>query len=390
MKQIVCGRVTLKLGFKRNKVLIVHNVIAPYRLPLFEMLYNDSRVDVEIFYCWTGTELFRWDIAPREYKYHYKVLPSVARGLNPTVVCEIAKRKPDVIIVNGYVYMTMQMAFLFGKAMKIPVILWTEGIKEPVSLLGLLTRPLRQLFVKGADAIIVPGRVSRNYAISLGAAKSKVFIAPNCIDNGFFIEHSIKNKTDKGSLKKKLGVNKDKVILYVGQLIERKGVDYLVRAYGRLKQEHDELALIIIGSGPLRNQLKYTCETKGISNVYFIEARLKLVDLIKYYSIADVFVLPTLMDVWGFVINEAMACGLPIISTKDAQAGMEMIHEGENGFIVNEANEVELYSAMKKLISSGELELMGRKSSEIVSTQFDPSLMKEGFVDAISYALRFN
>lgn len=381
----------MKLGFKRTKVLIVHNVIAPYRLPLFEMLYNDSKVDVEIFYCLTGTELFRWDIAPREYKYHYKVLPGVNTRLsllNPTVVYEISRKKPDVIIVNGYVDMTMQMAFIFGKAMKIPIILWSEGIKEPISLLGLLSRPLRQLFVKCADAIIVPGRVSRNYVISLGAAKSKVFIAPNCIDNGFFIEHSFKNKTDKGCLKKELGVNKDKVILYVGQLIERKGVDYLIRAYGRLKQEHEELALIIVGSGPLRNQLKYTCKTKGISDVYFIEAKLKLVDLIKYYSIADVFVLPTLMDVWGFVINEAMACSLPIISTRNAQAAIEMIQQGENGFIINEANEEELYSAMKKLLSLGGLELMGKKSLEIVTAQFDPRLMKEGFIGAISYALR--
>jgi glycosyltransferase involved in cell wall biosynthesis len=381
------------VNVKRSKVLIVHNVIAPYRLPLFELLCNDLSIDMEVFYCSTGANHFQWDVTPRKYKYRYKVLPCISRKfsfLNPTVVFEIAKRNLDIIIVNGYVDITMQLAYALGKVMKIPVILWTEGIREPRTFLGLITRPIRMFFIKKADAIIVPGRVSRNYVISLGAAKSKVFIAPNCIDNGFFIEHSFKNKMDKGRLKKELGVNKDKVILYVGQLIERKGVDYLIRAYGRLKQEHEELALIIIGRGPLRNQLLHTRNISGISDVYFIGAKLKLVDLIKYYSITDFFVLPTLMDVWGFVINEAMACGLPIISTKNAQAATEMIHQGENGFIVNEANEEELYSAMKKLISLGELELMGKKSLEIVSTQFEPSLMKEGFVDAINHALRFN
>jgi glycosyltransferase involved in cell wall biosynthesis len=307
--------------------------------------------------------------------------------LNPTVIFEIAKRNPDVIIVDGYVDITMQLAYALGKVMKIPIIFWTEGIREPRSFLGLVSRPIRMFFIKGADAIIVPGRLSKNYVVSMGADKFRVFIAPNCIDNDFFIGHSSKYKKNKERLKKKLGINKQKVILYVGQIIERKGVDYLIRAYARLKQEHDELALILVGSGPLKDRLKCVCDRTVISDVYFVESGLKLVDLIKYYSIANVFVLPTVFDVWGFVINEAMACGLPVISTKNAQAAIEMIRQGENGFVINKANEEELYSAMKKLLSLEELEPMERKSLEIVTTRFDPSLMKERFIEAISYVL---
>ena len=375
---------------KKMKVLIVHNVIAPYRLPLFELLHDDPSIDMEVFYCSTGANLFRWDAAPRKYRYRYEVLPCLIQKfsfLNPTVVFEIAEKNPDVIIVDGYVDVTMQWAYALGKVSKIPVIFWIEGVREPRSFLGLISRPIRMFFIKEADAIIVPGRLSRDYVISMGADKSRVFIAPNCIDNDFFIVHSSKYKKNKEGLKKELKVNKDKVILYVGQLIERKGVEYLIRAYRKLKQEYEDVALIIVGSGPLRNQLNYMCNANGISDVHFIESGLKLTDLIKYYSIADVFVLPTLFDVWGFVINEAMACSLPVISTKNAQAAIEMIRQGENGFVVNEADEEELYSAIKNLLGSGELEFMGRKSLEIVRTKFDPSLMKQRFTEAISYAL---
>ncbi len=378
---------------EKRKVLIIHNVIAPYRLPLFELLCADSKIDLEVLYCSTGTNLFRWDVSPREYNYCFKVLPCVTRKLsyfNPTVIFEICKRKPDVIIVDGYVDLTMQLAYALGKILTIPVILWIEGVMEPRSLLGMFTRPLRMFFIKQADAIIVPGRLSKDYVISMGGDKSKVFIAPNSIDNDFFIKHTIEYKKNRKRLKKVLRVKKQKGILYVGQLIERKAVDRLVRAYARLRKEREDVALIIVGSGPLRNQLEHMCQANCISDVCFIDAGLKLVDLIKYYSVADVFVLPTLFDVWGFVINEAMACGLPVVSTRNAQAAVEMIHQGENGLIVKEASEEELYSAMKKILGSNGFELMGKKSLEIVSTQFDPSLMKEEFVAAISYALRFN
>jgi glycosyltransferase involved in cell wall biosynthesis len=105
------------------------------------------------------------------------------------------------------------------------------------------------------------------------------------------------------------------------------------------------------------------------------------------YSVADIFVLPTLEDVWGFVINEAMACGLPVISTENSQAAIEMIRSGENGFVVSKLDEEELYSAMKKLLNSGKLQSMGKKSIEIVTTEFDPSLMKQRFIEAIDNAI---
>jgi glycosyltransferase involved in cell wall biosynthesis len=82
-----------------------------------------------------------------------------------------------------------------------------------------------------------------------------------------------------------------------------------------------------------------------------------------------------------------MACGLPIISTKACQAAMEMVQPNRNGLIVNEAEEEELYEALRNLVSSDELWSMGKKSLEIVRTNFDPNLMKEGFINAISYVL---
>jgi glycosyltransferase involved in cell wall biosynthesis len=118
-----------------------------------------------------------------------------------------------------------------------------------------------------------------------------------------------------------------------------------------------------------------------------VDSGLTLNQLIRLYSAADIFVLPTLEDVWGFVINEAMACGLPVVSTNAAQSAIEMITPGQNGYVVNKADEMALYGAIRKLIDSREkTQSMGQKSLEIIESRFDPALMKQGFVEAIKHA----
>ncbi|MHA1665022.1 MAG: glycosyltransferase family 4 protein, partial [Candidatus Njordarchaeales archaeon] len=239
------------------------------------------------------------------------------------------------------------------------------------------------------SAIIVPGKLSRSYVISLGANAEKVFIAPNTIDNELFIEISRKYQSDKERLKDKLGLKSKVLILCVGQLIRRKGIEYLLYAYGKLEQERDDIALVIVGSGPLEFHLNDLADHLRLKNFKLISSGLSLEELIKLYSATDIFVLPTLEDVWGFVINEAMACGLPVISTRASQAAVEMISYGENGYVVREADVETLFNSLKKLVCDGKLrEKMGKKSRQILIQNFKIDHMVEGFMCAINWCTR--
>jgi glycosyltransferase involved in cell wall biosynthesis len=301
----------------------------------------------------------------------------------------VIRNKPNVIIISGYTDPTTWVAFAVAKLLKIPIIHWTEGVKEPQSILGIITKPLRMLFVKKSNAIIVPGKLSKSYVISLGADAEKVFIARNVIDNKLFLDLSHKYQSCKDELKSQLGFKGKVVVLYVGQLIKRKGVEHLIHAYGKLKQEYDNLALIILGGGPLEYYLKNLSGSLKLKDIKFVPSGMKLEELIKFYYSADIFVLPTLEDIWGFVINEAMACGLPVISTHASQAATEMIRLGENGYIIKPADSNELYDALKNLIIDPELRRrMGEKSREIVMQEFDLSAMVQGFLSAIEYCSR--
>ena len=372
------------------KVAIVHNTIAPYRHPLFERL--SETVDLTVYYCSMKHTSRNWDLWPRNYNYRYKILPRIPireLSLNPSIVKERALNRPHVLVLGGYVDPTMWLAFAMSKLLKIPVIYWTEGIKEPKSILGMITRPLRTLFVKKASAVVVPGKLSRSYIIGLGADVEKVFIAPNTIDNELFVEVSRKYQSDKEGLKGQLGLKGKVVILYVGRLVKGKGITFLFEAYSKLKSQINYIALVIVGYGKLYNILRKLCQEKRINDAIFTGAIVNHRQLIKYYSVADIFVLPTLEDVWGFVINEAMACGLPIVATRASQAAREMIRSGENGYIIKEADSKELYNVLKKLVYNSRLrKKMGEKSGEIVRREFDVSRMVEGFLSAIKYCTK--
>jgi glycosyltransferase involved in cell wall biosynthesis len=373
------------------KLAIVHNTITPYRHPLFETLSQD--LDLIVYYCSVKHSSRKWDLWPRNYDYKYKILPRIPlktpigdQSLNFSIVKELVSNRPHVLILSDYTDPTTWLALTVAKLLNIPLIYWTEGIKEPQSILGKISRPLRTLFIKKSDSIIVPGRLSKNYVFSLGANAEKVFIAPNTIDNGLFIRISKELRSCKIELKNQLGFKDKVVLLYVGQLIKRKGVEYLLYTYEKLEQEQDNIALLIVGSGPSESFLKELAISLKIRNVKFIGSGLSSRELVQVFSIADLFVLPTQEDLWGFVINEAMACGLPIVATRASQAAQEMIRYGENGYVVKEADSVELYNALENLIRDSELRgKMAEGSREIVEQEFDVLHMVAGFLSAIKY-----
>lgn len=119
------------------------------------------------------------------------------------------------------------------------------------------------------------------------------------------------------------------MILAVGQFIQRKGFDILMRAAVTL---NDEVGIYIVGGEPPEEYIKFK-NRYCLNNVYFAGFKTKT-ELSEYYRAADLFVHPTREDIWGLVINEAMAYSLPVITTDKCVAGVELVETGSNGYIV--------------------------------------------------------
>ena len=236
---------------------------------------------------------------------------------------------------------------------------------------------------------MVPGKLSRNYVLTLGANAAKVFIAPNAIDNELFVQTLDRLLLQKTKLKAELGFESQTVILYVGQFIERKGLYHLLNAYAKIEKEFHNSALLFLGNGPMESDLRNIADSLQVQHFRIIHSGLNIEKLVMVYAVADIFVLPTLEDVWGFVINEAMICGLPVVSTRSSQAALEMVHSGENGYVVEAGDPEELYIALKNLISNPiERQRMGIRSNEVALNRFDVHHMAEGFSSAIKFSTK--
>ena len=376
---------------EKCRVAIIHNIIAPYRIPVFEKLAKNPSIDLKVFYCAETHSDRNWEVNACE-TYDYTILlgtciqvGSFKYHVNPSIVWELLRGNYDVVILGGCCDFTTQLAFIFSKLMKIPLILWSEGITSAQSRIGKLASPFTNHIVASVDAVVVPGELSRQYHITCGAMPERVFIAPSIVDNEFYIEQYNQLKPKKDQLKKDRGIAHNKVILYMGQLIERKGIQYLISAYKSFKQDYNDACLVIVGDGPLKDNLQRACIEQNIEDVIFtgwVTEKEKVV----YYSIADIFVLPTLEDVWGLVVNEAMCCGLPIITTNSAGCSIDLVENGYNGFIVNSGDVEQLYCALLNAFESPvEHDQMGIRSLEKIQRDFSVDTTVNGFLSAIKH-----
>ena len=138
-----------------------------------------------------------------------------------------------------------------------------------------------------------------------------------------------------------------KIAITVGQFIHRKGFDVQLNAWAKCDKEYE---LYIIGATPTKEYLDIK-EKLHLENVHFEGFKTKE-ELNCYYQAADLFVFPTREDIWGLVVNEAMANGLPVITTDKCVAGLELIKNVENGYIVPTENQDELAKRINELLSN--------------------------------------
>lgn len=377
---------------EKCKVALIHNIIAPYRIPIFEDLANHPIIDLKVFYCAKTHSNRNWEIDTRE-TYDYKVLAGICIHIgginyhvNPSIVLELLRSKFDVVILAGCTDFTTQIGFIFSKLFKKPVIIWSEGILSARSKIGKLISPLTNCMISNADAIIVPGKLSRQYHISCGASPERVFIGPSIVDNDYYIDQCSSIKQKKESIKKELGIGNNKIIVFVGRLVVKKGVQILLEAFQLLRSSRDDISLLIVGDGPERDQFETWVSDHNIQGVIFT-GWTDGDEKVKYYAIADVFVLPTMEDVWGLVVNEAMCCGLPIITSSSAGCSIDLVENDQNGYIVNPNNVDDIYQALLGVFEDPtKAELMGRRSLEKIQKDFSVEKTVDGFLSAIGHA----
>jgi len=170
--------------------------------------------------------------------------------------------------------------------------------------------------------------------------------------------------------------------LCVANLIERKGTKYLIGAYDMLTIEQKEKAcIVLVGKGEKEQELKEYVKNKNLEDNILFYGPVNSNEINTVYSSADIFVLPTLFDGWGVVLNEAASCGLPIISTINCGAAYHLIEENKNGFRVQTKDAKALSKTMSYYIDNPTMiKEHGEKSKQIFE-RFTPQKSAERLVE---------
>ncbi len=346
----------------RLRLAIVTEIIAPYRVSVFNALAQHEGIDLKvIFLSETDPTLRQWRIYKDEIRFPYEVLPSwrvrVGRFqflLNAKTATSLHKFSPETIICGGYNYVASWQALLWARRRRVRFVLWSESNAQDGRSQRKAVEFSKEYFLKRCDGFVVPGKSAFEYLRLLGAPAEKIFAAPDAVDNVFFSTEANKARREQVAFRSKLGLPQ-RFILFVGRLVAEKGVFELLEAYAKLEAGlRTEVGLVFAGDGVSRDELVQLAKRVEPGAVCF-PGFAQREDLAGLYALADALVLPTHSDPWGLVVNEAMACGLPIIVSSVAGCAADLVEDGWNGYVVPPRDAGKLSVAIRSLVGQPEL-----------------------------------
>jgi glycosyltransferase involved in cell wall biosynthesis len=358
------------------RVAFITNFCPHYRRPLFELL--TERLDVDFyFHSESGERYSSRELQPQAGAFRRIPLRPVkvlGQPLLLTLPSHLRRDRYDVVVkcLNG----KLMVPFVFGlaKARRLPIVLWTGMWHHPTTFLHRLSRPLTNSVYRAADSIVVYGEhVARHIGGVPRVNFSKIFVAGQAADTTRLA--SLRHDPDS------------QVILFVGQLEERKGIRDLLEAFARLPPES---RLRLVGTGSLEPLVR---EAAQRNNHIEVVGHVPQAALGEELAGARCLVLPSITtptdrEPWGLVVNEAMAVGVPVVvSDAVGAAAGGLVVDGENGFVIPEKEPERLRQALAALLANSELaSRLGFQARNAVAA-FSYQRMVDAFEAAIEYAI---
>jgi glycosyltransferase involved in cell wall biosynthesis len=368
-----------------KRVAIIHTHLTWNRTPVFELIAKEQNINLTVF----STR----STATNKYKHNFNHIELIQKNyldfLKNSIILfvNILKGKYNVIIWAETIFRFELLLLLFiKKFIHTKVIIWADawGWRKP--LRRRILEPYTIFIYRMSDKIITHGRKHYKYFRRMGLPKYKISI----------IRHTSLVKVDEERIKKAIELKKkyagdNKVILYTGRLVERKGVEYLIRAFKLLIEEMNKVELWIGGDGPQNKKLVYLAKELGLMNKCKFFGWRKSHDEIAPYMIAcDVFVLPSIThnkegaEPWGAVVNEALWASRPVVVTDAVGCSEDLVINGYNGYVVKEKDIEGLKNAIKDIIINEEKFIQFKTNAYKVIEKYTYENMAKDIVNSIS------
>jgi glycosyltransferase involved in cell wall biosynthesis len=366
----------------------------PYRAPLLDRIAALPDLDLTVLYAAETVAGRTWNVTRTHRAVFLRGIrvPGAAHlvrhdyPITLGIVRELHHARPDVVVVSGWSTFAAQAAIAWCRAKHVPYVLVVESHDEG-------PRPGWRRMVKGtvvppvvsnASGVLVTGSLARNSMLDRGAAPERVRIFANTVDVEEFERRADRLGGSRPQLRTDLGAGpNDVVVLSVARLGVEKRTDVLCRAVAAAGDPR--LLLVLAGAGPERPELERLGQELGIRIVLLGDVAWERI--VELYVVADVFALLSERETWAVVVNEAAACGLPLVLSDRVGAAHDLLADGENGALVPAGDVDAAARALRELAADPELRRrQGARSRELARDWgYGPSV--EGFLDAVREAV---
>ena len=373
------------------KLAIVTNILPPYRVPLFNQLARQPRIDLRVFLCGETEPNRHWEW-PADIRFVYEVgstvkwspRPGKTFYVNPRLTHSLRRFRPDAVIAGGTTLVGLA-AWAGAKLSGAVFVLWSEATllserhRPPWSL------PLRRFLVRHAQAYVASSSPAADYFSSLGADPEYIRVSLLTLDVKSFGQEVQEHRQERELLKHNWGLS-GPVVSYFGNLEPWKGPDLLVKTYLNALSSCADAELLLVGSGTMTDELKALGSSVYGARVHFagfVQHR----DLPAYYAVTDLFCLFSLRDSFGIVVTEAIAAGLPVMCSKFAGAAYDLVEHGQNGFVIDPEDIGTDARLMSEILTDNSLRARMAEQSGVIAQKCTVEQAAAAMLDAVRYAL---
>lgn len=318
------------------RTLLIHEALAPCRIDLFN--YLNRHLDLKAIFLRPNPACQAFDqVALRsrlecDHDYLLRGFEIGGRIFRPGIGRAIAEFKPDVIVTYEYSPTTLSLALLGKRVLRRRwgLTILTADNHRIAGDAGPVRRLARRIALGAADSVIAYTEDAKAWLVSRGVPADRIFIFANrqsetrfaaVLDNALpLAERTMCDKDLRGR----------RVALYVGRLVELKGVDRIIRAFARTSRTVPDAVLVVVGDGPERRRLQQLAAREGVADRIRFEGQQQGRSLMAWYLLGQVLVLASRWECYGAVVNEALLAGMPVLCSSWAGA-VELIRDGRNG-----------------------------------------------------------
>jgi glycosyltransferase involved in cell wall biosynthesis len=367
-----------------GKVVFLVQRIGPYhdaRLRAWAGL-RDGRVEAIEFR--PGDDVYAWARVDRAAAYGRRETRSPAE-----LTRELQGIDPAVVVCVGYADPEIHVAMRWALDRGIPLVTCSDSTyrDEPRRW---WKESLKRRLVAAFSAGLVAGSRAREYLGRLGLRDEQVFAPWDVVDNAFFAQGGRAALAQTEECRQRLGLPRH-FFLCVARFVPKKNLIRLLLAYAAYRKSAIEPAwsLVLSGAGPQEAMLRELTADLSMATEVFFPGFVQYPDLPACYALAGALVLPSTVDQWGLVVNEAMATGLPVLVSNRCGCAPELVHEGENGFTFDPDDTERLAALLARIASLDEVKrtAMGERSREIIG-DFTPEAFGKNLEAAIEHACR--